>query len=142
MEIGRYGKLGNWIPKFSSPAAGQNRVFTIRGIFATHIGSATQGVIKLILAILAPLPNYPFWKGLGMQWFATHPPRCCEDRARLVANKLANGKSQKMPGDQRPMIAITPHDRYHRWRIPAMYGFPLSFPPAMYVVFPCVRLFY
>jgi hypothetical protein len=36
-SVSRYGKLGNWIPKFSSPAAGQNRVFTIRGIFATHI---------------------------------------------------------------------------------------------------------
>ena len=48
MEIGRYGKLGNWIPKFSSPAAGQNRVFTIRGIFATHIGSATQLGVSLL----------------------------------------------------------------------------------------------
>ena len=28
----------------------------------------------------------------------THPPRCCEDRARLVADKLANrAKSRKMP---------------------------------------------
>ena len=25
----------------------------------------------------------------------THPPRCCEDRARLVADKLANGKEPK-----------------------------------------------
>ena len=44
MDIGRYGKLGNGIPKFSSPAAAgarQNRVFTTPGIFATHIGSAT-----------------------------------------------------------------------------------------------------
>ena len=25
----------------------------------------------------------------------THPPRCCEDCARLVADKLANGKKPK-----------------------------------------------
>ena len=25
----------------------------------------------------------------------THPPRCCEDRARLVADKLANGNEPK-----------------------------------------------
>ena len=25
----------------------------------------------------------------------THPPRCCEDCARLVADKLANGKEPK-----------------------------------------------
>jgi len=37
----------------------------------------------------------------------THPPRCCEDRARLVADKLANGKEPK--DAQRP----APHDRYH-----------------------------
>ena len=40
----------------------------------------------------------------------THPPRCCEDHARLVADKLANGKelakSQKKPGGLRPIIAI------------------------------------
>ena len=43
MEIGRYGKLGNWIPKFSSPPCGgpKSGVSPIRGIFATHIGSAT-----------------------------------------------------------------------------------------------------
>ena len=27
--------------------------------------------------------------------FTTHPPRCCEDHARLVADKLANGKEPK-----------------------------------------------
>ena len=37
MDIGRYGKLGNGIPKFSSPAAGKKWlrvVFTIGGFFA------------------------------------------------------------------------------------------------------------
>ena len=36
MDIGRYGKLGNGIPKFSSPAAAgarQNRVFDYTGDF-------------------------------------------------------------------------------------------------------------
>ena len=28
----------------------------------------------------------------------THPPRCCEDRARLVADKLANGKEPIVRG--------------------------------------------
>ena len=36
----------------------------------------------------------------------THPPRCCEDRARLVADKLANGKEPKEA--RRP----APHNRY------------------------------
>ena len=61
MEIGRYGKLGNWIPKFSSPAARAKIGFSrIRGIFATHIGSAT------------PREDRKFvWD--GSQLFAAHP---------------------------------------------------------------------
>ena len=36
----------------------------------------------------------------------THAPRCCEDCARLVADKLANGKEPKETRRSAPQIAI------------------------------------
>ena len=35
----------------------------------------------------------------------THPPRCCEDHARLVAVKLANGKEPKERLETQTLIA-------------------------------------
>ena len=53
--------------------------------------------------MLHPLPK----NRVSTLAFTTHPPRCCEDHARLVADKLANGKDgQKKPGGLRPKIAI------------------------------------
>jgi hypothetical protein len=52
--------------------------------------------------MLHPLPK----NRVSTLAFTTHPPRCCEDHARLVADKLANGKDgQKKPGGLRPKIA-------------------------------------
>jgi hypothetical protein len=43
-----------------------------------------------------PLPKNVFSLRLvSTLAITTHPPRCCEDRARLVADKLANGKEPK-----------------------------------------------
>ena len=39
MDIGRYGKLGNGIPKFSSPAAGK-KWFSLYGVFSLYIFGA------------------------------------------------------------------------------------------------------
>jgi len=41
----------------------------------------------------------------------THPPRCCEDRARLVADKLANGKEPKDAQRRRPQRGCPPGGR-------------------------------
>ena len=41
MDIGRYGKLGNGIPKFVIACGAAPKSGFTPGIFATHIGSAT-----------------------------------------------------------------------------------------------------
>ena len=48
----------------------------------------------------------------------THPPRCCEDHARLVADKLANGKEPKEA--RRP----APHNRYRDGAPPPVLKVP------------------
>jgi hypothetical protein len=46
--------------------------------------------------MLHPLPKNVYSLCLvSTLGITTHPPRCCEDRARLVADKLANGKEPK-----------------------------------------------
>ena len=46
--------------------------------------------------MLHPLPKNVYSPRLvSTLAFTTHPPRCCEDHARLVAGKLANGKEPK-----------------------------------------------
>jgi hypothetical protein len=46
--------------------------------------------------MLHPLPkNVCSSRLVSTLAFTTHPPRCCEDHARLVAEKLANGKEPK-----------------------------------------------
>ena len=46
--------------------------------------------------MLHPLPKNVFSSRLvSTLAITTHPPRCCEDHARLVADKLANGKEPK-----------------------------------------------
>ena len=46
--------------------------------------------------MLHPLPKNVFLSRLvSTLAITTHPPRCCEDHARLVADKLANGKEPK-----------------------------------------------
>ena len=46
--------------------------------------------------MLHPLPkNIYSLRLVSTLAITTHPPRCCEDRARLVADKLANGKEPK-----------------------------------------------
>jgi hypothetical protein len=53
--------------------------------------------------MLHPLPkNVYSLRLVSTLVITTHPPRCCEDRARLVADKLANGKSRKMHGGDAP----------------------------------------
>ena len=46
--------------------------------------------------MLHPLPKNVFSSRLvSTLAITTHPPRCCVDHARLVADKLANGKEPK-----------------------------------------------
>ena len=46
--------------------------------------------------MLHPLPKNVFASRLvSTLAITTHPPRCCVDHARLVADKLANGKEPK-----------------------------------------------
>ena len=46
--------------------------------------------------MLHPLPKNVFSsRPVSTLAITTHPPRCCEDHARLVADKLANGKEPK-----------------------------------------------
>ena len=66
-----------------------------------------------------PLPNNLYSLRLVSTLAITTHPRCFEDCARLVADKVANGKEpgQKKPGGLRPrynQIAIA------TWRSPAM----------------------
>ena len=57
--------------------------------------------------MLHPLPKNVFSSCLvSTLVITTHPPRCCVDHARLVADKLANGKEPKEA--RRP----APHNRY------------------------------
>ena len=64
--------------------------------------------------MLHPLPKNLFSSRLvSTLAITTHPPRCCEDHARLVADKLAKyGKEPKEA--RRP----APHNRYRDWRTP------------------------
>ena len=65
-------------------------------------------VLRRCVRMLHPLPkNVQFssrlvstlliahWPSAIGAPLTTHPPRCCEDHARLVADKLANGKEPK-----------------------------------------------
>jgi hypothetical protein len=65
--------------------------------------------------MLCPLPKNVYSLCLvSTLAITTHPPRCCEDRARLVADKLANGKEPK--DARRP----APHNRYRDGKAPHM----------------------
>ena len=56
--------------------------------------------------MLHPLPKNVYSSRLvSTLAFTTHPPRCCEDHARLVADKLAN-RNGKEPKEARQGCAI------------------------------------
>jgi hypothetical protein len=59
MDIGRYGKLGTLGPKIFVACGGQKVVFTIGGVFAIHIRSATPRAKKQDRAASPPRPGVP-----------------------------------------------------------------------------------
>ena len=68
MDIGRYGKLGTLGPKIFVACGGQKVVFTIGGVFAIHIRSATLWswlMLSLIFgyAVLKALRGAPVVRG-------------------------------------------------------------------------------